>query len=182
MRELADAARYNVRCLHLVGWIVDTARGEDRVAMRKALRKKREEGIELNKEMGRLDWPGQRRVELVRFRECIRELDAMVRADGGKLILMSMPRFPDKETEEPVLVAYNEAVLETAAELGVPCFDARETVRAQLAAGVRWKRLFVDYFHPSSEGHALIAAGLVPLVSSSLPAPQAAASPPAATR
>lgn len=181
-RELADAARYNVRCLHLVGWIVDKARGEDRVAMRKALMRKRAEQTKLNEEMGRLDWPGKRRVEVARFRECIRELDAMVRADGGKLILMSMPRFPDKETEEPVMVAYNEAVLATAAELGVPCFDVRETVRAQLAAGVRWKRLFVDYYHPSVEGHALIAAGLLPVVSSSLPAQQAAALPPAATR
>jgi lysophospholipase L1-like esterase len=166
-------SRNEIRVLHFFGWIVDTARGEDRVAMRKALNQKKKEQAELAEKMGpigALDYPGQRRVSLERFREDLRELARLVREDGGRLVLISMPRFPELEAAEPILEKYNEAVLTEAAALGVPCYDARTAVKSELAKGTKWEELFIDSYHPSIEGHELIAQGVAPLVMAELQA------------
>ena len=162
------ALRYNVRLLHVVGWVLDTARGEDREALREAWRQQHRERDAFNVRAGFPDWPGVRRVGLQRFALALDELDARVRQSKSELILISMPRLPDRETESPVLALYNKAVEDAAARLGRPVFDARGAVAATLRGppAREWAELFIDDYHPSRAGHALIAAGLAPIVNS----------------
>ncbi len=180
-RPLHDALvglRYNVRLLHAVGWAIDTARGEDREAMREAWKQQNRERDAFNVSAGQPDWPGVRRVGLERFSKALDELDARVRSDHARLILISMPREPERETESPVLPLYNKAVEAAAARLHAGFFDARSTVLTTLSGppAREWADLFIDAYHPSRAGHALFAAGLVPIVNS-LAAERSANSP-----
>ncbi|MBK8179062.1 MAG: SGNH/GDSL hydrolase family protein [Planctomycetes bacterium] len=160
--------RYQVRLLHLSGWVLDTARGEDREAMRERLREKRRQQDAFNVNAGQPDWPGERRVGLTRFAAALDELDRRVRAEGARLVLVSMPRHPEREAAAPVLPLYNRAVLDGAARLGAPCFDARGAVLQALTGPPErdFEELFLDAYHPNREGHGLIAAGLAPLIKS----------------
>ncbi len=172
------ALRYNVRLLHAVGWVIDSARGEDREAMREVWKQKNRERDAFNVSAGQPDWSGVRRVGLERFSRALDELDLRVRTDGARLILISMPREPECETESPVLPLYNKAVEDAALRLHAGLFDARSTVLTSLSGppAREWADLFIDAYHPSRAGHALFAAGLVPIVNS-LAAERSASSP-----
>jgi lysophospholipase L1-like esterase len=174
-RGLLLDLRYGVRLLHLAGFAIDAVRGEDREALRERLREKRRQQDAFNVNAGQPDWPGERRVGLARFAQALDELDRRVRADGARLVLVSMPRHPDREVAAPVLPLYNQAVLDAAARLSAPCFDARAAVLAALAGPPprAWESLFLDAYHPSRDGHALLAAGLVPILKSLADAPSA---------
>jgi lysophospholipase L1-like esterase len=153
-------ARRELRCLHLAGWIADRLRGEDRAQLMAELSRLRKEQRALEATMGRLEWTGVRRVSPERFEACLGELAAEVAADGARLILISMPRHPEKETEAPVLALYNAAVERVAQRLELPFFDARAAVRRELESGKSWEELFNDYYHPNAQGHALLARAL----------------------
>jgi lysophospholipase L1-like esterase len=164
--EALIALRNDVRLLHLAAWVIDRARGEDREAMREAWKAKNRERDAFNVGAGRPDWPGERRVGLERFAKAIDELSARVRADGARLILISMPREPAREEEAPVLPLYNQAVADAAARLQAGFFDARSAVLAALRGppAREWPELFLDAYHPNRTGHGLIALGLAPIV------------------
>jgi len=161
---LRDGARRHVRILHLVGFVVEKLRGQDRRRMRDEYRALRKEMRQLEKAVGRVDWPGTRRVSVERFAESLGELDDMVRADGARLILVSMFRHPDKEEEWPVLLLYNQAVERVAAERKLPFFDVREMMEKQFLIGRTWDDMFIDHYHPSPRGHTVIAKGLAELI------------------
>lgn len=171
LREL----RYGVRLLHLAGWVIDTARGENREALREALKAERKKQDAFNVGAGRPDWPGERRVGLARFAAAHDELAARVRADHAQLVLISMPRTPEREVESPVLPLYNQAVADAAKRLNAGFFDARSAVVAALQGPPtrEWSELFLDAYHPNRAGHALIAAGLAPIIKSLSSAPRA---------
>jgi len=183
VRRWMAKLRAQLRVLHGCAWIVDRLRGEDRAALRKAWNQQKRERDAFNQGVGQEDWPGERRVGLQRFAQAIDELDARVRGVGARLVLVSMPRFPENEAAAPVLVRYNQAVEQAAQRLGAPCFDARAAVAAALAGppARAWSELFIDAYHPSPEGHALFAAGLAPLIKS-LAAERQRANSPASSR
>jgi lysophospholipase L1-like esterase len=175
VRTLLLDLRYSVRLLHLAGWVIDRARGEDREAMREALRAERKRQDAFNVTAGQPDWPGQRRVGLERFAAAHDELAARVKADHARLVLISMPRAPEREVQSPVLPLYNQAVHDAALRVNAGYFDARSTVLAALQGPPtrEWSELFIDAYHPTRAGHALIAAGLAPIVKSLANAPRA---------
>lgn len=160
--------RLELRVLHGCAWIVDRLRGEDRAALREAWKQQKRERDAFNLGVGEVDWKGERRVSLTRFGQALDDLDERVRDAGARLVLISMPRYPENEVAAPVLVLYNQAVEQAAQRLGAPCFDARAAVAEAMAGppSREWSELFVDAYHPSPAGHALFAAGLAPLIKS----------------
>ena len=168
VKHMLVQLRYNVRLLHLAGWIIDRARGEDREALREALKAERKRQDAFNVGAGRPDWTGERRVSLARFAAAHDELAARVHADHAQLVLISMPRLPEREVDSPVLPLYNQAVHAAAQRLNAGFFDARAAVTAALQGPPprEWSELFIDAYHPNRAGHALIAAGLVPIIQS----------------
>jgi lysophospholipase L1-like esterase len=170
-RPVRDWLRENVRISHLFAWLDEQRRGFDRGRIATELMKQRSAARKLEATAGRVDWPGERRVSLARFEEDLERFVATARADGvGRTVLISMPRHPSREREEPVLLEYNAVVERVGARLAIPVFDARGRVASELRSGAKWDDLFVDFYHPSPRGHALYAAELAPLV-----APAAAA-------
>jgi lysophospholipase L1-like esterase len=165
---LRDGARLHVRILHLVGFLVEKLRGLDRRQLREEFRALRKEMRALEKEMGKVDWPGTRRVSVEDFSKSLAELDDMVRADGARLVLVSMFRHPDKEAESPVLLLYNRAVERVASERNLPFFDVRDMMDKQFFIGRTWDDMFIDHYHPSVRGHTVIAKGLAELLRKTL--------------
>ncbi len=159
-----DGIRENVRIAHLAAWFVEKVQGFDRAKLVTELLKQKAEQKKLEPTMGNVDWPGKRRVSLVRFEEDLERFATTARADGSKVVLLSMPRADDWEKSSPVLVAYNAIVERVAKKLDAPLFDARSTMRAELEKGAGWNDLFVDAFHPSPKGHAIFAAHLAELI------------------
>jgi lysophospholipase L1-like esterase len=161
LKRLGARLRVELRVLHLVGLVGERLAGLDRDALRGQLRELRRQQRELEEAIGRPDYAGQRRVDLQRFAASLRELDALVRADGAKLVLVAMPRHPEKEEGAPILLEYDALVHSVGAELGVPVFDFKKMVIENMAMGRKWEELFRDHFHPSPRGHAMFAKGLV---------------------
>jgi hypothetical protein len=175
IRHALNALRYRVRVLHAVAWAVDRVRGENRQALLEAADAKQRELDASSALTGQVDWPGERRVGLERFTKALDELAARVRADGARLLLVSMPRAPNRELEAPVLLFYNQAVQDAAARLGAGFFDARLAVQESMRGPPArdWSELFLDAYHPTRAGHALIAAGLWPIVKALAAEPRA---------
>ncbi|MCK6448522.1 MAG: SGNH/GDSL hydrolase family protein [Planctomycetes bacterium] len=164
-RPVRDWLRENLRIVHAFAWAQERRAGFDREALAKDLMRQRGEQRKLEATMGKVDWPGKRRVSLARFEENLIRFAELARADGAqRVVLISMPRHPERETNEPVLLEYNTIVERVGAKLGLGVFDARRRIADELARGVKWEELFVDHFHPSPRGHALFADELAPLV------------------
>jgi len=161
LARVRDRLRVELRVLHLAGLVAERLSGFDRDAMRVELNKQRRAQSKLEPVMGRVDFAGLRRVAPDRFAECLRELDALVRADGAKLVLVAMPRHPEKEQSAPVLLEYDTRVYSVGKELGVPVFDFKKMVAENIAMGRKWEDLFRDHFHPNPRGHVMFAKGLV---------------------
>lgn len=164
-RPVRDWLRENLRIVHAFAWVQERRAGVDREALAKDLMRHRGEQRKLEATMGKVDWPGKRRVSLARFEENLIRFAELAREDGAqRVVLISMPRHPERETNEPVLLEYNALVEKVGERLGLAVFDARRRIGEELAKGVKWEELFVDHYHPSPRGHALFAAGLAPLV------------------
>lgn len=164
-RPVIDWVRERLRVAHFVAYLQERRAGVDREKLAQELMRQRGEQRKLAASMGQVDWPGKRRVSLARFEENLARFAELARADGVRsVVLISMPRHPEREASAPVLVEYNAIVERVGARLGLPVLDARGRIAAELAAGAAWEVLFVDHYHPSARGHALIARGLAPLV------------------
>lgn len=164
-KRVADGLRENLRVLHLASKLVERYQGVDRGQLADELIARRKEMKRLEPTQGEVDWPGTRRVSLERFRECLGELCSLARADGARVILISMPRHAQIEKDAPVLLEYNRAVAEVAQACGAQLCDARAAVLDALAHGTPWNALFGDHYHPSARGHALFAEKLAELAS-----------------
>jgi lysophospholipase L1-like esterase len=169
-RDLLDRARRDSRAVQLAAWIADCARGEpSKTEQRYARRQAR--ALTRDLEIGRVDWPGTRRVRPQRFEQCVAELAERVRSDGARLVLVSMPREPSNERDWPVLPLYSESLARAAASLALPLYDFRGEIARGLAAGREWKELFLDACHPTPAGHALLARELAPYVADAASVP-----------
>ncbi|MDP6409023.1 MAG: GDSL-type esterase/lipase family protein [Planctomycetota bacterium] len=163
-KRLSDGLRDELRILHAISWLQLEAHGGKERLAEVWLEKKRREH-ELMKSSGRVEWPGERRVSLEDFSLALTELRDLVGADGGRLVLVSMPRKARAERDRPVLTLYSRAVMSTAAREGLQVADARGAFHRVIAGGRPEAELFVnDFWHPSASGHDLIAEGLVALV------------------
>lgn len=139
---------------------------EDGARLEQALSGWREHRSDGLAQVGRVDWPGRRRVSLDEFEAALLELARDVRADGARLVLGSLPRAERVERRGPVLALYSQRVRDVAAREGLQLLDLRAIVREEVARGRDEQDVFVpgDAWHLGPEGQALLAAHLAELV------------------
>jgi lysophospholipase L1-like esterase len=114
---------------------------------------------------GQIEWPFDRRVSLDSFKAAIAALKAEVEADGGRLIVIAMPRRPEAEDELPILRRYTRAVNQVAQEQDLQILNAYARFRYAHVRGLQEPDWMIhDWWHPSPAGHAKIAEWLAPLV------------------
>jgi lysophospholipase L1-like esterase len=110
------------------------------------------------------DWleSSTRRVDPSDFAEELRGFVEDVRAAGGQVVLVSLPRAPARELDLPVLLDYSRAIEEVAVEKRVPLVD----LRSRLAEFPQdeGEGYFLDSIHPGGRGSAWIARALAPAV------------------
>jgi len=133
-------------------------------ALRKRYRESRRREFASLAEVGQKDYAGVRRISLVEYRRYLEELVEEIRADGARVVLLSMPRKLASEDEAPVLVEYSYATEAAATRLQVPLIDVRTHLRSY--GEVYESGLFLDNWHPRPKGHQLIAEDLFPLLTS----------------
>jgi hypothetical protein len=101
------------------------------------------------------------RVPLTDYKQCIADLDALCRCGGARLILISFP-LSNEHFKTPVDIErantwreYRAAMGDVARERGIPFLRLRALTEESETPNVR---LFPeDAFHPSAEGHRIIA-------------------------
>lgn len=168
--QVRISVRKELRTAHLIAKLADSSRAEnsrerDRIFQKELLEDR------MRRSSGQVDWPGRRRVPLDDFAACLEELAAAVRQDGARLILLSMPRKPVAEAEMPILTEYSKTLVETGARLGVPVVDGRSAFARSVGQGQRVGDLFVDHYHPSPNGHRVLAAALAKELEANPPPP-----------
>lgn len=152
--------RRDLRVMHLIGWCADELQG-GREKMREARRSRELWQIEIRDTLGKPDWPGQRRVSLQEFEECIMTLKREVERDGGRLVLLSLPRRDRLELETPVLLEYSKKILEIGKREGIPVVDGHEVMHhARRDDGYTIPEFMQDNVHPSAIGHEYLARAL----------------------
>jgi lysophospholipase L1-like esterase len=176
VRERASFLWQVERCLRnevrLVSWLArwqDERQGGRDAQFGAFVQREQEKRLALQAYDELADYP--RRVSAADFQLCLRELDTAVRRDGGRLVLVRVPRRRVVEETHPQVLDYDAeltAFLETS---DVACVDARAELRARIAAGSAEAELFVDSVHPGAVGHRLIADRLLPEVLALLPPP-----------
>lgn len=158
--RVARRLRADVRLVHLGAWLADEARGgraQLQTEQREArARREREHSGEV-----RVDWDGVRRVSVAEFGTFLKQLDAEVRADGGRLVLLAPGRQRAAYEQKPVLQSYTDATFAAGRALGVPVVDGRAALAAE---GDAYDALYLDFYHPTPAGHARLAAALAPAV------------------
>ena len=109
--------------------------------------------------IGRLDWPGCRRVPIEAFEAALVELVQEARADGARVLLVSLPRLPEQEDRRPIEALYSERIEQVGERQGVTVVDARAAVRAAAAAGTDPATFFIprNAFHLGPRGQTLLA-------------------------
>jgi lysophospholipase L1-like esterase len=96
-----------------------------------------------------------------------RALDALRRFEEAKaeyLLAKDTDGFPHR-----ALSSFNDTVRRVAREQGVLLFDAEEALMRASLEGIPGGNLFLDQCHPNPAGHALIASGLLGVVTPLLP-------------
>ncbi|MCC6405794.1 MAG: hypothetical protein IT453_01415 [Planctomycetes bacterium] len=161
--------RQDSRIVHFVAKRIDLAKGVTSDVRGKVFLERKKEA-ELDPYVGLVKFPGKRRVPLDDFEACLLELEKRVEADGGRLILVSMPRQPEVEAKSPVLLEYSKMVLDVGARQGLDVVDGRALFQAALAEGRTVEQLFADAYHPKPAGHRLLAQALGKAIVAHLPA------------
>lgn len=155
--------RRDLRVLHLVAWCADELRG-GRDQDWKNRRARELWQTDLKIPIGKPDWPGQRRVSLAEFEKFILELRDEVAEDGGKLVLISLPRRERIEWEAPVLLEYSKKIKEIGAREGIPVVDGPAAMVAARKDGHTLAEFMHDNVHPSALGHEYLARALADVV------------------
>jgi hypothetical protein len=112
-----------------------------------------------------------RRVSLDDFRATLLTLRDEVVSDGGRLVLLSMPRLRAVEQRAPVLPHYSRLLAELSKTQSLPLADGRGAFSREVQAGRVETELFIpgDAYHPSRAGHALLAQQLADVILEMLP-------------
>ena len=155
--------RESLRVAHFIDHLrYERSGGEE--ALRKKYRESRKRDFISLSEIGQPGYAGVRRISLTEYRRYLEELVDEIRADGAEPILISMPRKLASEEKSPVLLDYSYATEAAATRLQVPLVDVRTHFRSYGKGHER--DLFLDSWHPRPKGHELIAADLLPLLTS----------------
>jgi lysophospholipase L1-like esterase len=155
----ARRLRRDLRSLHFLAWCFDELRG-GRVKDQEAWHNREVRQSMLAPEMGKVDWPGIRRVSLGEFEEDILLLRRDVERDGGRLILLSMPHRGKVEKDSPVVLEYEKKIHEIGQREGIAAVDGRAAF-GQAVRDKHWiPELMADNFHPSPLGHEYLARAL----------------------
>jgi lysophospholipase L1-like esterase len=170
--ELRLRTRRELRLAHLFSKLVDELQGgkgaERDKTFRKVLAQER-----LARHMGRIEFDqhGVRRVSLDDFRATLLTLRDEVVSDGGRLVLLSMPRLRAVEQRAPVLPHYSRLLAELSKTQSLPLADGRGAFSREVQAGRVETELFIpgDAYHPSCAGHALLAQQLADVILEMLP-------------
>lgn len=157
--RFSERLRRECKLLHVVAWWADEARG-GRSRLR-ALERERRSWIGHNLEhIGEIDWEGERRVAVGEYASALRELARRVENAGARLVLVAPARQTTIEAKRPVLARYTQATIDAARALGSPLVDARAALRAGNADDAAYDARFLDYYHPTPEGHRRLARAI----------------------
>jgi GDSL-like lipase/acylhydrolase family protein len=159
---LAQLPQLDLRCLQLAQRLSEpfagpalgpTVPGEQDQRRRQRLSASAEDS-------GKPDWPGQRRVPASRFEERVAALVDLVRRDGARPVLLSIPRAEATESAAPVLRIYSEALDALSVGGGVPLCDCRRAYLDSRTPGSRPGELFGAPPDLTPQGHAFVASRL----------------------
>jgi lysophospholipase L1-like esterase len=157
--EVVWLFRREVRVAHLFASLVDGMNAQ--ASLERSLKfKERHYEHSLREHMGDIDWKGRRRVSIEDFVAANVALAKEVRADGGRLVLLSSPRRKAAEDSAPVLPLYTRAVEELARRGGLLVANAHRAFAEAQARGVQESDLFRDPWHLSADGHREVARTL----------------------
>jgi lysophospholipase L1-like esterase len=167
--EFVRLARLHVRVVHLLARISDGLHGEK--DLERDLRF-RESVLEhqIRERMGEIDWEGQRRVPLDDFDATMRTLAREVSSDGGVLLMLSLPRRKETEGKAPVLELYARVLEDVARTEHLPLVDGRAIFREAFGGGAMEEELLRDLWHPTAEGHRMLAQSLAARIEEIVPA------------
>jgi hypothetical protein len=110
--------------------------------------------------------PEGRRVSPEEFRANLVAMVGLCRAKHINPVLISPPLSLGAQKDFPVYHTYREIVAAVAADENIPLLPAADALTRLEAKG---EAVFVDWVHPSSIGHSVIADLLAPIVSRMLP-------------
>jgi lysophospholipase L1-like esterase len=155
----ARRLRRDLRVLHLIAWCVDELHG-GRDQGRQDRRARELWQVEIRPQLGRADWQGERRVSLAEFEKFILVLKREVEADGGKLVLLSLPRRDRLEWETPVLLEYTKLIKTVGEREGILVVDGHKAMVRARKDGYTIPEFMQDNVHPSTFGHEYLAREL----------------------
>lgn len=118
---------------------------------------------------GEPDWPRARRMSVDDFAAGLRRLEAVVRADGARLVLVDLARRPSLVRSAPVLERYSAALREFAAERSIPLVDGKAAFAAAVRDGATYAELFNGPADPGILGHAALGRELARAIRPLLP-------------
>lgn len=160
--DLRHWLREHVRVVQGIAWLRDPHATE---RFLRAAEQRRREIAFLMPHQGDPDWPFGRRVPLDQYKVLLGTLAAEVERDGGRLVVVVMPRREKAEEWMPVLPQYTWATQAVAAERGLQLLNVYWRFRRAHATGEPDPPVFLpDWWHPSADGHAAIAGWLAPLI------------------
>ena len=149
----------HTRAAQAWSWLIEGG-AEGRRAAIAAWASSQEHQVEVWERRGAVGLDGSRRVEPEEFGAVLATLVEAVRDAGSEPVLVAPPRRVGIERELPVLLEYDRALREYAAESGVTFVDVYAAFRERDADA----ELFIDGVHPSPEGHELYARLLEPVL------------------
>jgi len=156
------ALRGELRLLQLVDWIAERARGG-----REALVAAYVERVEA-RHAANEGYLGQerylRRVGPEKYRPLLEALESEAERGGAELVLVSAPQRPSVAAELWPITDYPPLVAAWAREAELRYLDGNALFAASWAAGVAEDELFVDRYHLSARGNALVADALFELL------------------
>lgn len=158
--RFTERLRAQCKLAHVVAWWIDEARGGRSEIQRRARERRSWIGHNL-KNIGDPQWEGERRVSVGEFESCLRELERRVSNDGARLVLLAPPRQTAAVREKPVLQLYTDKTLAVARAEKLSVVDGRTALAAE---GAEYDALFLDYYHPTVEGHRRLSQAIAEAV------------------
>lgn len=152
------ALRTHLRVAHLCAWLADELAGGRPAQIERELARLRAPEQDFAHYLEHPDY--RRRVSPQEFRGALDEFRARCERDGSALLVLRMPRQHAEELLRPPVTEYDRELADWIGASGTRWVDGRALYAAELAAGAQEADLFVDPYHPSPRGHALLAAAL----------------------
>jgi hypothetical protein len=111
-------------------------------------------------QVGSYEAPLVRRVSPNEFDDALGELDRDVRADGGHLMMLSIPHLLPEKGFTPVADLYGMQLCEASTRSGVSLVSGRDAFTNAINTGMSLADLYTTDGYPSECGHELLALAL----------------------